>query len=72
MDATKNCIYYGIFIFGVKLTELAFFDFDYIRAVALINFFLPNAALIGVNTVIGLNEDNHRDVHSLMLAVLNS
>ena len=42
---------FGIVIFRIKLTELTPFDFDYIRIAALINFFLPNAALIRVNTV---------------------
>ena len=38
-------------IFRIKLRELSPSDFDYIRTTALINFFLPNAALIPVNTV---------------------
>ena len=42
---------FGIIIFRIKLTELTPSDFDYIRTAALINVFLPNAALIRVNTV---------------------
>lgn len=45
LDATKNCISYGIIIFRS-------FDFDDIRAAALLGaFFLPNAGLIRVNAV---------------------
>lgn len=41
---------FGIIIFRIKLTELTPSDFDYIRPAVLINFFLPNAVLIRVNT----------------------
>ena len=36
LDATQNCFNYGIIIFRIKITELTSFDFDYIRAAALI------------------------------------
>ena len=48
LDATKNCINHTIIIFRIKLTEQSF-DFNYIRAQELINFFLPNAALIALS-----------------------
>lgn len=49
----KNCINHSIIIFLIKLAELTSFDFDYIRATALIQglywltFFSPIQHLIG-------------------------